>query len=139
MTLSYPLKKDIIKQFFAPSNNLFEGIEMIMQAMATAAVKQSCESILESMVSRYENHFSSNRNMAEESINHEFFVAVNGPSLGRCDKVVEKAMDKYWRSKKQPGWHFYRTTVLEQLKDFDGDSKVLHKLLNTESNFKFME
>eukprot|EP00112_Aurelia_sp_Birch-Aquarium-sp1_P018891 Seg4584.3 transcript_id=Seg4584.3/GoldUCD/mRNA.D3Y31 product="hypothetical protein" protein_id=Seg4584.3/GoldUCD/D3Y31 len=107
--------------------------------MATAAVKQSCESILESMVSRYENHFSSDRNMAQDNINDEFFVAANGPSLGHCDKVVEEAMDRYWRLKQQPGWHFYRTTVLEQLKDFDGDSKVLHKLMNTASHFKFME
>ena len=64
---------------------------------------------------------------------------MNGPSLGHCDKVVEKAMDQYWKSKQQQGWHFYRKAVLEQLKDHDGDSKVLHKLLNTASHFKFME
>ena len=29
--------------------------------------------------------------------------------------------------------------VLEQLKDYDGDSKVLHKLLNPTRHFKFME
>ena len=82
--------KEIIKKFFDTSNNLF-------QDMATAAVKQSCESILESMVSRYENHFSSDRNTTEDNINDDFFVTMNGPSLGHCDKVLEKAMDQYWK------------------------------------------
>ena len=73
--------KELIKQFFNPSDNLFNGIEMVMQAMAVSSVKQSCESVLESMVSKYKNHFCFNRNMSEDKVNNEFFVAVNGPSL----------------------------------------------------------
>ena len=60
-------------------------------------------------------------------------------SLGRCNNVVKAAMDRYWKSKQRQDWHFYKTTVLEQLKDFDGSSKVLHKLLNDNSKFKCME
>ena len=124
--------KELIKQFFNPSDNLFNGIEMVMQAMAVSSVKQSCESVLESMVSKYENHFSFNRNMSEDKVNDEFFVAVNGPSLGHCDNVIEKSMNSYWKHKE---WHFYRTTVMDYLKDFNGNSKVLQKLLNEESSF----
>ena len=90
----YDLKKKI-KQFFNPSDNLFNGIEMVMQAIAVSSVKQSCESVLESMVSKYENYFSFNRNMSEDKVNDEFFVAVNGPSLGHCDSVIEKSMKSY--------------------------------------------
>ena len=92
---------------------------MGMQAIAVSAVKQSCESILESMVSKYEHQFNSQRNMAEDNVNDAFFVAVNGPSLARCDSVVKVAMDRYWKAKQRNDWHFYKTTVLEQLRDFD--------------------
>ena len=52
-----------------------------------SCVKQSCESVLESFVSRYENHFDLRRTMNEESVNEEFEIAMNGPNLGNCDKV----------------------------------------------------
>ena len=74
---------------------MFEEIEIIMQPIAVLAVKQSCESVLESFVSKYENHFDSNRNLAEDKVNDKFFVAINGPNLSHCDSVVEKAMDRY--------------------------------------------
>ena len=44
--------KDIILNFLNPDNTLFKNVEAIMQAMAVCAVKHSCESILESYVSR---------------------------------------------------------------------------------------
>ncbi|CAB4009077.1 Hypothetical predicted protein [Paramuricea clavata] len=109
--------KELIKNFFDPADKLFEEIEMVMQAITVSAVKQSCESVLESMVSKYGHHFSSQRNMAEDTTNNAFFVAVNGPSLGHCNNVVKAAMDRYWKSKQRQDWHFYKTTVLEQLKD----------------------
>ena len=128
--------KEFIKRFFHPHDNLYVGIEMIMQAIAVSCVKQSCESILESMVSTYEHHFNGMRNMDEDNINEEFFIAVNGPNLAHCNSVVEKAMTLYWKGY---DWHFYRTCLTHQLKEFDGDSKVLHRLLNTSSKFPFME
>ena len=64
--------KDFIMKFFKTTDKLFVGIEMIMQAIAVCCVKQSCESILEFMVSTDENHFDSNRNMGEESVKEEF-------------------------------------------------------------------
>ena len=77
--------------------------------------------------------------MAEDTVNDAFSVVVNGPSLGCCNNVVRAAMDRYWKSKQRQGWHFYKTIVLEQLKDFDGSWKVLHKQLNENSKFNCME
>ena len=48
------------------ADRLIEGIEMVIQAMATSAVKQSCENVLESLVSKFENHFDLRRNMGED-------------------------------------------------------------------------
>ena len=128
--------KYLIKKFFDPKENLFTNIEMIMQAIAVCCVKQSCESVLESLVSQYENHFNSNRNMGEDNVNEEFFISVNGPNLAHCNSVIEEAMDKYWKRK---DWHFYRTSQTDYLKDFDGDSKVLNRFFNEKSKFPFME
>ena len=129
--------KDLIKRFLDPADKLFKDIEMIMQAIAVSAVKHSCESVLESFVSRYENHFDARRSTNEETANQEFEIAVNGPSLAHCDGVVTEAMNKYWRSRGGQ-WHFYRVSVLEKLKVYDGDSEVLHRQLNTKNNLPFM-
>ena len=62
---------------------------MIMQALSVAAVKISCWVIVESFVSRYEDHFYLKRNMNEESVNEEFEIAVNGPNLANSDSVFK--------------------------------------------------
>ena len=49
--------KTIIIQFLDPKGNPFRSIEMIMQAISVSCVKVSCESVLESLVSIFENHF----------------------------------------------------------------------------------
>ena len=53
--------KILIKSFFDQKEKLYIDIEMILQTMAVASVKHSCESILESFVSKYENHFDIRR------------------------------------------------------------------------------
>jgi hypothetical protein len=72
--------KLLIKTFFEESNNLHQGIQMVLQAMAVSSVKSSCESILESFVSMYENHFDQCRNVDETTATEEFEISVNGPS-----------------------------------------------------------
>ena len=57
--------KEIIKQFFDSEGKLYKDIEMVMQTIAVFAVKYRCESVLESFVSKYENHFDSRRNTEE--------------------------------------------------------------------------
>ena len=73
-----------------------------------AAVKHSCESILESFVSEYENHFDECRNVNENKANEESTIAVNGPNLAHADSVILQAMDFYWQGKP---WHFYIPSV----------------------------
>ena len=129
--------KDILKQFFDPNQALFNEIEMVMQAISVCCVKVSCESVLESLVSIFENHFDARRNMKEESTAQEFMIAVNDPNLAYADTVIEEAMNSYWQSKGS-AWHFFRTTVLEQLKEHEGGSKVLNRMLKQSSKLPFM-
>jgi hypothetical protein len=129
--------KELIKQFFDPACKLFKDIEMIMQAMAVCAVKHSCESVLESFVSRYENHFDARRNTEEESTNEEFEIAVNGPNLANCNAVVTEAMTEYWKSR-GGSWHFFRVSVVEKLNQYKGDSEVMHRLFGNKNSLPFM-
>ena len=123
--------KVLILKFFYPENELFKSIEVIMNAIAVSAVKHSCESILESFVSRYENHFDVRRNTKETSTNEEFTIAVNGPSLAHCDAVVLEAMNSYC-AERGSNWIFFRTTVLEE------DSTVVKRLSKVKNTFPFM-
>ena len=130
--------KELLKKFFDPKNKLYKGIEMVMQALAVSSVKVSCESVLESFVSKYESHFDVRRNMSEEGANEEFEIAINGPNIAHCDSVVKEAMDDYWSAKKS-SWHFHKVSVIERLQNFDLDSKVLDRLQNTPSHLPYME
>ena len=69
---------------------------MVLQAMAVASVKQSCESILESFFSKYKNNFDERRNVHETNANEEFEICVNGPNLANSEAVVKEAMDLHW-------------------------------------------
>ena len=94
------ISRFLISQLFATEGGLFKGIEMILQAVALAAVKYSVESVVESLISVYENHFNRSRTLGEEMAQAEMEIAINGPCLAQCNGVVKKAMDKYWGSKK---------------------------------------
>ena len=133
--------KDIVKLFLDPENGLFNEIEMIMQAISVCCIKVSCESVLESLVSIFENHYDVRRNMNEKSTSEEFMIAINGPNLSHADAVIKEAMNSYWNSRQsgQGTWHFFRTTALEQLKDHTGGSRVLQRMLNKPSKLPFMD
>ena len=75
----------------------------------------------ESFVSRYENHFDARRSTNEETANEEFEIAANGRNLANCDGIVTEAMHNYWRSR-GGHWHFFRVSVLDKLKVYDGGS-----------------
>ncbi len=57
--------KDLLKMFFDPQKDLYQDIEMLLQAMAVSCIKHSCESVLESTVTVFENHFDKRRNLHE--------------------------------------------------------------------------
>ena len=70
------------------------------------------------------------RSTDEETYNQECDIAVNG----HCETVVCEAMDLYWRGTSQDGlgeWHFFKTSVVEKLRKYDANSKVLHRILIT--------
>ena len=55
--------KILIRNFFDPDEKLYINIEMILHSMVVASIKHSCESIMESFVSKYENHVNARRNV----------------------------------------------------------------------------
>ena len=87
--------KELIKNFFDPSSMLYLDIEMIMHAITGSCVKQSCESILASLVSKYERNFHSRRNVNEDSYNEESVISVNGPNIAHCHQVIGEPIDRY--------------------------------------------
>ena len=129
--------KELIKKFLDPAGQLYKNVELIMQALSVCAVKHSCESVLESFVSCYENHFDSRRNTEKGSTNEEFEIATNGPNIANCDGVVKEAMNLYWSSS-GGSWHFFRSSVVEKLKSFRGDSEVMDRIMSTENSLPFM-
>ena len=126
--------KILIKSFFDPDKKLYIDIEMVLHAMAVASVKHSCESILESFVSKYENHFDARRNVDEETANEEFEIAVNGPNLAHSDSVIIDEMNLYWKGKP---WHFHRSSI-ELFKNPSEISNVLKRLKSIQNHLPIM-
>ena len=116
VSLDYKLKdlkkidpKDILKLFVKSDLKLFNNCEMIIHAIMCASVKISVESIVESMISVYENHVDGNRNLDDDSAAQEFIIAYNGPNLAHCDDIVREAMCEYWKKGKiNSNWHFVK-------------------------------
>ena len=130
--------KLLIKDFLQLSK-LYEGTELTLQCICTAAVKISVESVVESLVSRYENHFDASRQLKEDRALDEMEIAENGPEVVKADAVLSGAMNKYWaeKSPKDPSWHFCHKT--QDVRTYAGESKVVKRLLSVESKLPFME
>lgn len=78
-----------------------------MQAVVAASTTFSVESVPESIVSRYEDHFDKTHTVGEEVALNEMEISINGPSVAHCNSVVRAVMNKYWISKKKSkSWHF---------------------------------
>ena len=101
--------KTIIKEFLSDTE-LFSGIELTLHCIITSAVKISVESVVESLVSRYESHF---------------------------DRLLISAMDRYWKENTEDGaWHFCHKS--EDIRSYGKPSKVVQKHLNVQVKFPFM-
>ena len=122
--------------------NLYNGVELSILGILgilCAAVKVSVESVVESLVSRYEVHFDKARQLIEENALHEMEIAENGPSIFREDPLLEMAMNSYWKGTTEKGvWHFVRTssTVMNYGK---GHRKTEFRLLKEGLNFPIMD
>ena len=131
--------KDMVKSFLSKDKGLYKNVELIIHCISVAAVKISVESVVESLVSRYENHLTPTRQGTEEDhAREEMIISENGPVLQHADSIIEAAMGEYWKEKKVSGWHFVRTS--ENIRSYTGNaSKVIGRLLETKSKLPFME
>ena len=73
------------------------------------AVKVSIESVVESLVSRYEYHFSSSRQAYKDHALNEMIIDENGPLINHADRILEKSLNEYWKDHHKNidgSWHF---------------------------------
>ena len=71
--------------------------------MASAGLCQGLESIVETWVSVLEHHSSKQRNLSQDRLHHEAMVAINGPAVVHCDKVVKEALTMFYSKAKREG------------------------------------
>ena len=104
-----------------------------------ASVKVSVESVVESLVSRYETHFHKKRGLEEKNALDEMEIAENGPSEFRAEKLLLVAMDKYWKKETNSGqWHFTQHSS-QHLLDYGFHGKTSTKTLNQSSKYPVMD
>ena len=85
--------KSLIKTILG-DEELCCGIELTLHNICTAAAKVSVESVVESLVSRYEGHFDARRELKEEHALDEMEISENVPNLPNADKILLSAMNK---------------------------------------------
>ena len=133
-------RMSILHNFFKTELKLFEGIELVMHAIACAAVKVSVESVVESLVSRYETHFNKNRSLDEENAMDEMMVAENGPTIFKANSVLFAAMNNYWKTNSKAGqWHFVRESSSNILDYGSMYGKATLRLMKQPSKFPIMD
>ena len=107
----------------------FKGVRIVVHFILFACLRKFIESIVESLVSRYVNHFSSFRQPNEGNALDEIIISENGPNLHKADDILERAInrycsDKYWSENSQNGkWHFILSGE-NIMTYFGGSSKV---------------
>ena len=130
----------IICDFLWTDLKLYEGIELSMQGLICAAVKVSVESVVETLVSRYEVHFDKTRQLTETNALHEMEIAENGPTVFRADALLERAMNSYWKTTTSTGkWHFQRTSASIMNYGSGSQGKTVSNLLLKSSKFPMMD
>ena len=81
--------------------------ESYIHLICVACIKVSVESVLGSLVSRYEKHFDFSRQPTKQHSLDEIIIAENEPLLHHADEILERAMNQYWRVANRNGkWHF---------------------------------
>ena len=136
-----PLKSIEIIKTLLQQEAIFSDVEFIIHCICTACIKISVESVVESLVSRHENHSDTSRQMSEDHTLEEMLIAENGPLLYHAaDPILRRATDKYLKNKdiKLSKWHFVRKTN-DIRKYTGGSSKVIGKILDTKSKLPFMD
>ena len=73
--------KQVLRDYLNTESKLYVGNEIIIHCLLSVAVKYSVESSVESLISRYEVHFSPERQLEQENAHMEMYTAENGPIL----------------------------------------------------------
>ena len=81
----------VLQDFLKTDLKLFDGVEVVLHGICCAAVKVSVESVVESLVSRYES-----RSLDEHNAMDEMMIAENGPTIFKANSVLSAAMNNYW-------------------------------------------
>ena len=90
--------REIIIEFLKKDKLLYKDVEIVIHCICVGAVKVSVESVVETLVSRYEQHFTPQRQDTDESsAMEEMNIAENGPHLQHADSVIEDSMNSYWK------------------------------------------
>ena len=115
---------------------MYKDVELIVHCICVASVKISVETVVESLVSRYESHFTSSWQGTEEQALEEMIIAENGPCY---NTILEKAMEHFWKNREKDGkWHFIRRS--QNIRSYMGDSsKVVGRMFDNISKLPFME
>ena len=71
--------------------------------MMCASVKVPIESVVESLVSRYEAHFYKKRGLDEANAMDEMEIAENETSEFKSEKLLVRVMDRYWKNETKSG------------------------------------
>ena len=113
---------------------------MVLHCICSAAVKVSVESNVESLVSRFENHFGKNRQLSEEHALEEMLIAENGPILVHADSIIRKSLNSYFREHNPTDagkWHFIK--VRSRIQENTNKSLVMERMMKEKSKLSFMD
>ena len=103
-----------------------------------AAIKVSVESVVESLVSRYESHFTKNRNLLEKNDLDDMNIA----ETGQCHAVMEAAMKKYWWAwgSASGKWHFISKSEASTILDYKANcGEATIRLMKQKSKYSIKE
>jgi hypothetical protein len=129
---------EIFQRFLEKEKRLFEGAELIVHFMASAAVTKSVESVVESWGSTMELLSSKNRNIGQERLQNELMVSINGPKIMHSDTIIKEALERMNRTAvhvKDRIGHFVRRS--ENVETFL-TSRVVDRLNKEKPKIPFM-
>ena len=123
-----PIK--IASRLFSSKEKLYDDIQLVLHIAAYAATKSSCESVVESYISQYENASESRKNFKEESMNDVFEIIRNGPWVSKCDKLLQMSLASLRKEKKK--LHFVTRNLFAK-------STVIKRIEKESSQLAFMD
>ena len=117
--------KELIKKFMV-NEDLYSGIEAVIQACVVGSIKISVESVAESMISKYNIHNSNIRSIADDIADDEMMIDYNGPDIGEADKLLIESLYLHFKDNRN-GIHFYTGNI------FRSHGKTVENILSSKS------